>query len=141
MTIKKGAKRMFFAAMLILTASLAIGAVEKAVSDKASVKDDLYRQVELFAEAISALRESYVEEVDSKKLIYGAMKGMLSSLDDYSQFMEPDEYREIQVETKGEFGGVGIEISLKDGILTIVTPLAGTPAETAGLKPQDNKTR
>ncbi|MDP3804106.1 MAG: S41 family peptidase, partial [Candidatus Omnitrophota bacterium] len=70
-------------------------------------------------------------------LIYGALKGMLSSLDDFSQFMEPDEYNEIKLETKGEFGGIGIEISLKDGILTIVTPLAGTPGETAGLKPGD----
>jgi len=124
-------------ALILLASSLVLGGPEKAASDKSKLKEGLYEQVELFADAISVLRDDYVEEVDSKKLIYGAMKGMLSSLDDYSQFMEPDEYKEIQVETKGEFGGIGIEISMKEGILTVITPLAGTPAEAAGLKPND----
>lgn len=124
-------------AIMLLAASPALCGPEKAQAEKTKPKDNIYEQVELFADAVSALRNDYVEDVDSKKMIYGAMKGMLSSLDDYSQFMEPDEYKEIQVETKGEFGGIGVEISMRDGILTVVTPLAGTPAEAAGIKPGD----
>jgi len=135
--MRRSAKSVPVIAILMLISYVAAGAAEKGVADKAKTKDALYEQVELFADAVSALRQDYVDEVDSKKLIYGAMKGMLSSLDDYSQFMDPDEYKEIQVETKGEFGGVGIEISSREGILTIITPLAGTPAEAAGLKPND----
>ena len=132
--------------LLMLVTSVAIGGFEKPVIDKAKSnpstktqdltlskvegsKGDLFGQVQLFADAISILRSEYVEEVDSKKLVYGAMHGMLSSLDDYSSFMEPEEYEEIKVEAKGEFGGIGVEITLKDGILTIITPMAGTPAE------------
>jgi len=118
-------------------ASTAIGGFEKTAADKSKSKANLYDQVELFADAVGILRGEYVDEVDSKKLIYGAMKGMLESLDDYSQFMEPDEYNEIKIETKGEFGGIGVEISIKDGILTVVTPMVGTPAEAAGLKSGD----
>ena len=135
--MKRSFGLLWIAAIVLALASLAAGGPEKASSDKTRAKDSLYEQVGIFGDAISALREGYVEEVDSKKIIYGAMKGMLSSLDDYSQFMEPDEYREIQVETKGEFGGIGIEISMREGILTVITPLAGTPAEAAGLKPND----
>lgn len=136
--MRRGVRYLLVAAAIAIAASVAIGgpAPEK-VADKAKSKAGLYEQVELFADALSTVRTDYVEEVDSKKLIYGALKGMLESLDDYSQFMEPDEYKEIQVETKGEFGGVGIEISMKDGVLTVITPLAGTPAEGAGLKPND----
>ena len=124
--------------LFLMIASLAVGGHEKEAKDKAKApKSDLYGELELFADAISLIRSDYVDEIDSKKLIYGAMKGMLSNLDDYSQFMEPDEFEEVKSETKGEFGGVGTEISLKDGILTVVTPLVGTPAETAGIKPGD----
>jgi carboxyl-terminal processing protease len=121
-----------------MSASLAIGVHEKEMQTKARAsKSDLYGSLELFADAISLIRSDYVDEVDSKKLIYGAMKGMLSNLDDYSQFMDPGEFEEIKSETKGEFGGIGTEISLKDGILTVVTPMIGTPAEAAGIKPGD----
>ena len=129
------------AAAIIAWAQVAGAAAEKVAAQNAKPKDNIYEQVELFADSISAIRDGYVEETDSKKLIYGAMKGMLSSLDDYSQFMGPDEYREIQVETKGEFGGIGVEISMRDGVITVVTPLAGTPAEAAGMKPNDKVVR
>ena len=122
----------------LMIASLAIGGYEKEAKEKPKTsKSDLYGELELFADAISLIRNEYVEEVDAKKIIYGAMKGMLSDLDDYSQFMDPEEFEEIKSETKGEFGGVGTEISLKDGILTVVTPIIGTPAEAAGIKPGD----
>lgn len=135
--INRRLKILFLAALLILIAGFALGGFEKGAPDKSKSKDNIYNQVELFADAVSVIRSDYVDEADSKKLIYGAMKGMLSSLDDFSQFMEPDEFNEIKAETKGEFGGVGIEISLKDGILTVITPLVGTPAEEAGVKPGD----
>lgn len=133
-------KTVLIAIPFILTASIAICALEKDKVKDAKPKisrSDLYAELELFADAVSLIRSDYVDEVDSKKLIYGAMKGMLSNLDDYSSFLEPDEFDEIKSETKGEFGGIGIEIALKDGILTVVTPLAGTPAEAAGIKPGD----
>ncbi|MFH1189469.1 MAG: S41 family peptidase [Candidatus Omnitrophota bacterium] len=115
----------------------AIKGIEKASADKPGARDKLYDQVELFADAVSIIRNEYADEVDSKKLIYGAMQGMLGSLDDYSQFMDPDEYNEIKAETKGEFGGIGVEISLKDGILTVITPMVGSPADQAGVQAGD----
>ncbi|MFH1062939.1 MAG: S41 family peptidase [Candidatus Omnitrophota bacterium] len=102
-----------------------------------SDKDELYSQIEIFSDAISAIQHDYVDTVLPKEIIYGALKGMLASLDPYSQFMDPDTFKELQVETEGEFGGLGIEITLRDNLLTIITPLDGTPADLAGLKPMD----
>ncbi len=134
--MNKKIRPILFIAIIILVSSFALGGYDEA-KKKDKAKDDLYAQVELFADAVTIIRNEYVDEADSKKLIYGAMKGMLSSLDDFSQFMEPDEYKEIKMETKGEFGGIGVEISSKSGIITIVTPIAGTPAEAAGIKAGD----
>lgn len=135
-------KIFIFAALLVLVSSLAIGggydtAKEKEAKAKAKAKESLYGQLELFANAISLIKSDYVDEVESNKLIYGAMKGMLASLDDYSSFMEPEEFSEIKEEAKGEFGGIGIEISFKEGIPTVITPIVGTPAEAAGIQPGD----
>jgi len=105
-----------------------------------SVKDpnkDLYKQIELFSDVVTLIRADYVKEVPPKDIIYGALEGMLSSLDGYSQFMDPDSYKEMEIETKGEFGGVGMEIGIQDGILTIIAPIDGTPAAKAGLKAGD----
>ncbi|MBI4846116.1 MAG: S41 family peptidase [Candidatus Omnitrophica bacterium] len=100
-------------------------------------KDDIYNQIELLSDVITAIEHDYVESVTPKNIIYGALKGMLSSLDPYSQFMDPDMFKELQVETEGHFGGLGIEITIRDNLLTIISPLDGTPAEKAGLKAQD----
>ncbi|NQU74366.1 MAG: S41 family peptidase [Candidatus Omnitrophica bacterium] len=100
-------------------------------------KDDLYKEIELFASAVSYIRNDYVDEVGSKDLIYGALKGMLMSLDSHSQFLDPKAYQEMKVETEGKFGGLGIEITLRDGILTVISPLDDSPAHKAGLKPND----
>ena len=103
-----------------------------------SVQEALYEQVELLAEAITVIQSEYVEEVEPKRLIYGALKGMVESLDRHSQFLDPGAYSEMQVETKGEFGGVGLEITIsKDGVLTVVSPMDDTPAAKGGLRPQD----
>ena len=138
--MKRLYKIALIATSFLMITSLAIGGYEKEAKDKDKLKtskSDLYGQLEIFADAISLIRTDYVDEVDSKNLIYGAMRGMLANLDDYSQFMDPEEFEEMKSETKGEFGGVGTEISLKDGILTVITPLSGTPAEAAGVKPGD----
>jgi len=100
-------------------------------------EDNLYSQIELFSDAIALIRSDYVDKIKAEDLIYGALKGMLASLDAHSQFMDPDTYKEIKVETRGEFGGIGIEITLKEGLLTIITPIDDTPGYKAGLKPGD----
>jgi len=102
-------------------------------SGKKESKEELYSQVELFAEALSTIRADFVDETESKKMIYGALRGMMAHLDDYSQFLDPDEYKDIRAETKGEFGGVGIEISMRDRILTVIAPIAGSPAAEQGI--------
>lgn len=96
-----------------------------------------YESIELFTDVLAIVKKSYVEEVDTKKLIYGAINGMLSSLDPHSSFMPPETYKEMKIDTKGTFGGLGIEISIKDGLLTIIAPIEDTPAFKAGLKPGD----
>ncbi len=96
-----------------------------------------YQELKLFTDVLSIVRQNYVEEVDMQELVYGGIKGMLSVLDPHSSFMTPDDYREMQVETKGEFGGIGIEISLRDGVLTVVTPIEDTPAFEVGMLPGD----
>ena len=130
-------KILFLAALLIMVSGLAIGGYEKGTVDKAKPKEDLYGQLELFADTISLIKSDYVDEVDSKRIVYGAMRGMLESLDDFSQFLEPDEYNELKSDTSGEFGGIGIEVSSREGILTVITPIVDTPAQAAGVKPGD----
>ncbi|MFH1644921.1 MAG: S41 family peptidase, partial [Candidatus Omnitrophota bacterium] len=91
----------------------------------------------LFADAIALIEKSYVEEVENKDMIYGALDGMLSSLDSHSSFLDPDEYKQMKTETQGEFGGVGIKITMKDGVLTVISPLEDTPAYRVGIKSGD----
>jgi len=132
--------------LVLIIASFAIGVAAYNISfaEKQEIKgqakqkaDDLYKELELFSDAVSIIRADYVEEKKSKELIYGALKGMLSSLDPYSQFMDPDTYNEMKVETEGEFGGIGIEITIKDDLLTVISPIDDTPAYKAGLKAGD----
>jgi carboxyl-terminal processing protease len=98
---------------------------------------ELYRQMELFSDALAIIENEYVEETKPKDLIYGSLGGMLSSLDQHSQFLDPDAYSELKVDTQGKFGGIGIEITVRDGLLTVITPIEDTPAWKAGLKPLD----
>jgi carboxyl-terminal processing protease len=96
-----------------------------------------YKELQLFTDVLSIVKRSYVEEVPIKDLIYGAIEGMLSSLDPHSSFMSPEIYKEMKVDTRGEFGGLGIEISMRDHLLTIVSPIEDTPASRAGLQAGD----
>jgi len=125
---------------LILAAGLlvyGIGLGIAELAEKPNEADDLYKELELFSDAVSIIRSDYVEEPQSKDLIYGALKGMLAALDPYSQFMDPDTYNEMRIETEGEFGGIGIEITIKDNLLTIISPIDDTPAYNVGLKAGD----
>ena len=99
--------------------------------------EELYKELELFEQALSLVRSDYVEQPESRDLIYGALKGMLATLDPYSQFMDPDSYNELKIETEGEFGGLGVEITIKDDLLTIISPIDDTPAFKAGLESGD----
>lgn len=99
--------------------------------------EDPYENLKIFSDVLAILQSSYVEEIDTKKLIYGSISGMLEVLDPHSTFMPPDVYKEMRIETKGTFGGLGIEITIKKGILTIVSPIEGTPAYRAGIKAGD----
>lgn len=102
-----------------------------------SSNDELYRELELFEHALAIVRADYVEEPAAKDLIYGALKGMLATLDPYSQFLDPDSYTELKVDTEGVFGGLGIEITIRDDVLTVITPIDGTPAYHAGVEAGD----
>lgn len=100
-------------------------------------KDDLYSQIELYSYTLTTIQADYVEEIPPKDLIYGSLKGMLATLDPHSQFLDPEEYKELKTETQGKFGGLGIEISIRDGLLTVITPIEDTPAWNAGIKAGD----
>ncbi len=103
--------------------------------------DDTYEEIELFTDVLAIIHRSYVEEVDIRDLIYGGIRGMLATLDPHSSFLTPDLYEEMQADTHGEFGGVGIEVTLDDGALTVVSPIEGTPAQHAGIKARDKIVR
>lgn len=96
-----------------------------------------YEDLKVFTETLTMVKKNYVEEVKTKDLVYGAIKGMLSSLDPHSSFLNPEAFKEMQAETKGEFGGIGIQIGVKEGILTVIAPIEDTPAYRAGLKAGD----
>ncbi|MDI6606033.1 MAG: PDZ domain-containing protein, partial [Candidatus Omnitrophota bacterium] len=131
-------KRIIIISLLLIIGLGVFAFISCAVSDVDRKKgDDLYRQVELFSDSLAIVRTDYVDETNAKDLIYGALKGMLASLDPHSQFMDPETYNELKVDTEGKFGGLGIEITLKDGLLTVVTPLEDTPAWSAGIKAND----
>lgn len=131
------AKIFIIGVILVFLASLAVCGYDKVAIDKAGSDSVLYEQLKYFGEAINILRTEYVEPVDSKKLVHGAMRGMLSGLDDYSQFLEKEEFEELESDAKGEFGGLGLEIAMKGGMLTVITPIDGSPAEKSDIKPGD----
>ncbi|MBI4637773.1 MAG: S41 family peptidase [Candidatus Rokubacteria bacterium] len=127
-------KKAFVIGSLLVVLTLSLGG---SVSSKGADSSATYEQLRLFTEVLSIVQNQYVDEVPPKELIYSAIKGTLRGLDPHSAFLDPDSYREMQVETSGSFGGLGIEITLKDDVLTVVAPIEGTPAYRAGLQPGD----
>jgi carboxyl-terminal processing protease len=98
---------------------------------------DSYEKLKTFSEILSLLEANYVEKVDANQLIDGAIRGMLKTLDPHTSYLPPEAFTQMKVETSGRFGGLGIEITIKKGILTVVTPIEDTPAFKAGVKPGD----
>ncbi len=99
--------------------------------------DNSYEDLRTFTEVLTIIKKSYVDEVKTKDLINGAVKGMINSLDPHSGYLSQEAFKDFQVETKGEFGGVGIQLGIKDGILTVIAPIEDTPAYKAGIKAGD----
>jgi len=103
-----------------------------------ALSNSTYEDLKVFTDVLGLIQKDYVEEIKSKDLIYGAIKGMLETLDPHSAFMPPNMFKEMQEETKGRFEGLGIEITIKDGILTVVSPIEDTPAYKAGVLAGDH---
>ena len=96
-----------------------------------------YQQLELFAEILARARQDYVVEIDEKAAMESAINGMLTSLDPHSGYLNPDDFRSMQVQTSGEYGGLGIEVTMEDGFVKVISPMDGTPAARAGIQPGD----
>jgi carboxyl-terminal processing protease len=124
-------KIMFCGICLVLSIMLILPQSPRAFAE------DRYADLQNFSKVLNLIQQYYVETVDIKKLIYGAIKGMLRELDPHSSFMPPEIFKDFERETGGEFGGIGIEISIQNGILTIISPIEDTPAWKAGVKPGD----
>jgi carboxyl-terminal processing protease len=116
----------------------AIFAWDRLSIQRVSAEDQtVYENLQIFSDVLDIVKENYVQEVESKELVEGAISGMLRTLDPHSSYLDPDAYKELQVETKGSFGGIGIEITVRDGVLTVVSPLEGTPAYELGIQAGD----
>ncbi len=132
-------KRKFIILALITVVAFAGLMVSKwsLIETVSAYENEHYDRIKTFAEALSLIKNNYVEEVEDKDLLYGAIKGMLISMDPHSSFMNPDHYIEMKIDTKGEFGGLGIQISIKDNMLTVIAPIEDTPAYRLGVKAGD----
>lgn len=98
---------------------------------------DVYEGISNFTKVLDLIERNYVDEVDSKKLTTDAIQGMLRNLDPYSIYLSKEEFRELEIDTYGEFGGIGVELTVKDGFMTVITPIVDSPAYDAGIKPGD----
>src|SRR5947208_4832266 len=118
-----------------LGVNLILGARIFLSSAQAAEKDSPYPSLELFSYVMEKVRKDYVDgqKVTYQDLVYGALKGMLNTLDPHSEFMEPEKYKELQNDTQGAFGGLGIVISMKDNFITVVAPMEDTPGFKAGI--------
>jgi carboxyl-terminal processing protease len=107
------------------------------ISSLKAQADERYSDLQIFSKVLNLVQQYYVEPVDTKKMIYGAIKGMLRELDPHTNFMQPDLFKDFENETSGEFGGLGVEISVQNSILTVIAPIEDTPAWIAGVKSGD----
>jgi carboxyl-terminal processing protease len=122
-------------AIFMIASFLGLGSI--AVRRAQALPNDTYQELETFANVLAIVQKNYVEPVTTKRLIDGAITGMLSSLDPHSAYLTPELYRDLEVETRGSFGGLGIEITIKNGMLTVMSPIDDTPAYRAGIKAGD----
>jgi carboxyl-terminal processing protease len=131
------AKRGFPVVLLLVGIALGFFLAAQWVPNVSAVPRQDYESLEAFTNILSIVKKNYVEDVNTKNLVNGAINGMLSSLDPHSAYLTPDLYKELQMDTQGRFGGLGIEITIRGGILTVVSPIEDTPAAKAGVKPGD----
>ena len=123
-----------------LTAAMfAVIALSSPKSASANPQDEnaLYEQLTLFGDVLEQVRRNYVDAPSDKELIEAALSGMMSSLDPHSSYMPPKNFEDMQVETKGEFGGLGIEVTMENGLVKVIAPIDDTPASRAGMRPND----
>ena len=106
-------------------------------SSNSENKDDIYKKIDLFSEVLDKINKEYVEDVNQSDAMDAAINGVLQSLDPYSAYMTPELYKSIQTETSGEFGGLGIEVSMEAGVVKVISPIDNTPASRAGVKAGD----
>lgn len=125
-------------AKVLFVFSLIIFIILSNASKTIAIQDEVtYKNLETFANVLSIIKKNYVEEINPEEVIQGAIKGMLTSLDPHSSYLKPENYKDLQVETKGNFSGIGIEITMKDGVLIVVSPIEGTPAAHLGIQAGD----
>ena len=122
---------------LTVVAMLLVGILVGKGWERTGYASETYEELQVFAEVLAQVKKHYVEETETKDLVHGAVRGMLAGLDPHSSYMTPEMYKEMQVETKGEFGGLGIQIGIKDNRLTVIAPIEDTPAFKAGIQAGD----
>jgi carboxyl-terminal processing protease len=124
--------------VLLLLIALTVAVIAGvSVATKVLAQSETYEKLKILSEVLYLIQTNYVEEVDTQEVIYGGIHGMLKTLDPHSSFMPPDMYQEMQVETRGNFGGLGIQIAIKDDQLTVIAPIDDTPAFRAGVEAGD----
>ena len=99
--------------------------------------NELYEKIDLFGEVLEKIKKDYVDDVNQSKMMDSAINGVLQSLDPYSAYMSPSLFKEMQTDTRGEFGGLGIEIGMELGVVKVISPIDDTPASNAGIKAGD----
>ena len=132
--IKLNKNHNFFIALLFLLSFLSVSIDNVSAQNN---RQETYKQLNLFGDVFQRVQEQYVEEITDKELIESAISGMLQSLDPHSSYLSPESYKDIQVKTKGTFGGLGIEITMEGGFVKVVSPIDDTPAANAGMQPGD----
>ena len=116
---------------------LGIGHLSPLILNVEAKNSETYKQLTLFGDVFQRVREAYVEEVSEKDLVKSAIDGMLANLDPHSSFLDDEDFKDMQVQTKGTFGGLGIEVTMKDGFVKVVSPIDDTPADKANIQPGD----
>jgi len=121
----------------VVMVTLVLGVVIGKGWEKPGHASESYEELKIFAEVLTQVKKHYVEDTPTKDLVHGAVRGMLATLDPHSSYMTPDMFKEMQVETRGEFGGLGIQIGVKEHRITVIAPIEGTPAHAAGIESGD----
>jgi carboxyl-terminal processing protease len=130
----KHASRWALIGIIALAIALFVpGAYRNLLADK----EDAYESLKIFSDVLDIVARNYVDEVDNKKLIEDAIQGMVSSLDPHSALLNPDAFKELKIDTQGEFTGIGIHVTMRDNLVTVISPIEGTPAYRAGIKAGD----